>query len=195
MMRVISTFGDFVEDVNQPGSRRGSFELICCTSSLAKPLNRTALPRGANSCGYAYGLEDGRVYTLEEVGQTIGGHARACPAARSASPQPAAPVICSCQVARLSVRGINTVQARRSSRGPLALAAHAGGNRCCPFYWITSCSWAISTRPCSGPLLLVVIGAQISASWRSSARNTNPDLWRDSWQCRSSNVGDQRWRN
>lgn len=65
-----STFGDFVEDVNSPAPAEE-----VATSLLHEQLN-TALDRlpsrEAQILRLRYGLEDGRVYTLEEVGQAIG---------------------------------------------------------------------------------------------------------------------------
>lgn len=65
-----STFGDFVEDVNSPAPAEE-----VATQLLHEQLN-TALdrlpPREAQILRLRYGLEDGRVYTLEEVGQAIG---------------------------------------------------------------------------------------------------------------------------
>ena len=65
-----STFGDFVEDVNSPApAEEVSTHLL--HEQLGEALNR--LPsREAQILRLRYGLEDGRVYTLEEVGQTIG---------------------------------------------------------------------------------------------------------------------------
>jgi len=65
-----STFGDFVEDVNSPApAEEVATHLL--HEQLQSALNR--LPaREAQILRLRYGLEDGRVYTLEEVGQTIG---------------------------------------------------------------------------------------------------------------------------
>ncbi len=65
-----STFGDFVEDVSSPApSEEVATHLL--HEQLERALNR--LPtREAQILRLRYGLEDGRVYTLEEVGQTIG---------------------------------------------------------------------------------------------------------------------------
>lgn len=65
-----STFGDFVEDVNSPApAEEVATHLL--HEQLTEALNR--LPsREAQILRLRYGLEDGRVYTLEEVGQTIG---------------------------------------------------------------------------------------------------------------------------
>ena len=65
-----STFGDFVEDVNSPApAEEVATHLL--HEQLSEALNR--LPsREAQILRLRYGLEDGRVYTLEEVGQTIG---------------------------------------------------------------------------------------------------------------------------
>lgn len=65
-----STFGDFVEDVNSPAPAQE------VTTNLLHEQLKTALdrlpPREAQILRLRYGLEDGRVYTLEEVGQAIG---------------------------------------------------------------------------------------------------------------------------
>ncbi|MBL8146142.1 MAG: sigma-70 family RNA polymerase sigma factor [Anaerolineae bacterium] len=65
-----STFGDFVEDVNSPAPAEE-----VATNLLHEQL-KTALDRlptrEAQILRLRYGLEDGRVYTLEEVGQAIG---------------------------------------------------------------------------------------------------------------------------
>ena len=65
-----STFGDFVEDVNSPApSEEVATNLL--HEQLKTALDR--LPtREAQILRLRYGLEDGRVYTLEEVGQAIG---------------------------------------------------------------------------------------------------------------------------
>ena len=65
-----STFGDFVEDVNSPApSDEVATHLL--HTQLQQALDR--LPaREAQILRLRYGLADGRVYTLEEVGQTIG---------------------------------------------------------------------------------------------------------------------------
>jgi len=65
-----STFGDFVEDVNSPApAEEVATNLL--HQQLAAALDR--LPsREAQILRLRYGLEDGRVYTLEEVGQEIG---------------------------------------------------------------------------------------------------------------------------
>jgi RNA polymerase primary sigma factor len=65
-----STFGDFVEDINSlaPSDEVATHLL---QEQLQGALDR--LPaREAQILRLRYGLEDGRVYTLEEVGQTIG---------------------------------------------------------------------------------------------------------------------------
>ena len=65
-----STFGDFVEDVNSPAPADEVASLLL-HEQLDEALDR--LPaREAQILRLRYGLEDGRVYTLEEVGQTIG---------------------------------------------------------------------------------------------------------------------------
>ncbi len=65
-----STFGDFVEDSSSPAPAEE-----VATHLLHEQL-QTALdklpPREAQILRLRYGLEDGRIYTLEEVGQTIG---------------------------------------------------------------------------------------------------------------------------
>lgn len=65
-----STFGDFVEDINSPApAEEVATHLL--HEQLQGALDR--LPaREAQILRLRYGLEDGRVYTLEEVGQTIG---------------------------------------------------------------------------------------------------------------------------
>ena len=65
-----STFGDFVEDVNSPApSDEVATHLL--HTQLQQALDK--LPeREAQILRLRYGLADGRVYTLEEVGQTIG---------------------------------------------------------------------------------------------------------------------------
>jgi RNA polymerase primary sigma factor len=65
-----STFGDFVEDVNSPApAEEVATHLL--GEQLQQALDRLP-PREAQILRLRYGLEDGRVYTLEEVGQTIG---------------------------------------------------------------------------------------------------------------------------
>jgi RNA polymerase primary sigma factor len=65
-----STFGDFVEDVTSPApAEEVATHLL--HEQLQSALNRLP-PREAQILRLRYGLEDGRVYTLEEVGQTIG---------------------------------------------------------------------------------------------------------------------------
>lgn len=65
-----STFGDFVEDINSPApAEEVATHLL--QEQLTEALNRLP-PREAQILRLRYGLEDGRVYTLEEVGQTIG---------------------------------------------------------------------------------------------------------------------------
>jgi RNA polymerase primary sigma factor len=65
-----STFGDFVEDVSSPApTEEVATHLL--HEQLARALNRLP-PREAQILKLRYGLEDGRVYTLEEVGQAIG---------------------------------------------------------------------------------------------------------------------------
>ena len=65
-----STFGDFVEDVNSPAPAEEVATLLL-HEQLETALDRLP-PREAQILRLRYGLEDGRVYTLEEVGQTIG---------------------------------------------------------------------------------------------------------------------------
>jgi RNA polymerase primary sigma factor len=65
-----STFGDFVEDINSPAPAEE-----VATNLLGEQLQGALdrLPaREAQILRLRYGLVDGRVYTLEEVGQTIG---------------------------------------------------------------------------------------------------------------------------
>lgn len=65
-----STFGDFVEDVSSPApTEEVATHLL--HEQLERALGRLP-PREAQILKLRYGLEDGRVYTLEEVGQTIG---------------------------------------------------------------------------------------------------------------------------
>ncbi len=65
-----STFGDFVEDVNSPApAEEVATNLL--HEQLGGALDRLP-PREAQILRLRYGLEDGRVYTLEEVGQAIG---------------------------------------------------------------------------------------------------------------------------
>jgi RNA polymerase primary sigma factor len=65
-----STFGDFVEDSNSPApTEEVATHLL--HEQLDRALNRLP-PREAQILRLRYGLEDGRVYTLEEVGQAIG---------------------------------------------------------------------------------------------------------------------------
>jgi RNA polymerase primary sigma factor len=65
-----STFGDFVEDVNSPApAEEVATHLL--HEQLENALNRLP-PREAQILRLRYGLADGRVYTLEEVGQAIG---------------------------------------------------------------------------------------------------------------------------
>jgi RNA polymerase primary sigma factor len=65
-----STFGDFVEDVNSPAPAEE------VANNLLHEQLKTALDRlpsrEAQILRLRYGLEDGKVYTLEEVGQAIG---------------------------------------------------------------------------------------------------------------------------
>lgn len=65
-----STFGDFVEDTSTPAPA-DEVATHLLHEQLQGALNK--LPqREAQILRLRYGLEDGRVYTLEEVGQTIG---------------------------------------------------------------------------------------------------------------------------
>jgi RNA polymerase primary sigma factor len=65
-----STFGDFVEDVNSPApAEEVATNLL--HEQLKGALDRLP-PREAQILRLRYGLEDGRIYTLEEVGQAIG---------------------------------------------------------------------------------------------------------------------------
>lgn len=65
-----STFGDFVEDVNSPAPTEEVASHLL-QEQLQQALDK--LPaREAQILRLRYGLADGRVYTLEEVGQTIG---------------------------------------------------------------------------------------------------------------------------
>ena len=65
-----STFGDFVEDVNSPAPAEEVATMLL-HEQLGAALDRLP-PREAQILRLRYGLEDGRVYTLEEVGQAIG---------------------------------------------------------------------------------------------------------------------------
>jgi RNA polymerase primary sigma factor len=65
-----STFGDFVEDSTSPAPSEEVATLLL-HEQLSKALGRLP-PREAQILKLRYGLEDGRVYTLEEVGQAIG---------------------------------------------------------------------------------------------------------------------------
>jgi len=65
-----STFGDFVEDVTSPApTEEVATHLL--HEQLERALNRLP-PREAQILKLRYGLADGRVYTLEEVGHAIG---------------------------------------------------------------------------------------------------------------------------
>ena len=65
-----STFGDFVEDISSPApSDEVATHLLHV--QLQQALDKLP-PREAQILRLRYGLADGRVYTLEEVGQTIG---------------------------------------------------------------------------------------------------------------------------
>jgi RNA polymerase primary sigma factor len=65
-----STFGDFVEDTSTP-SPVDEVATHLLHEQLQGALNRLPM-REAQILRLRYGLEDGRVYTLEEVGHTIG---------------------------------------------------------------------------------------------------------------------------
>ena len=65
-----SSFGDFVEDVNSPApAEEVATHLL--QEQIQQALDKLP-PREAQILRLRYGLADGRVYTLEEVGQTIG---------------------------------------------------------------------------------------------------------------------------
>ncbi|MFQ3658588.1 MAG: sigma-70 family RNA polymerase sigma factor [Anaerolineae bacterium] len=65
-----STFGDFVEDVNSPApAEEVATHLL--QEQIQHALDKLP-PREAQILRLRYGLADGRVYTLEEVGQNIG---------------------------------------------------------------------------------------------------------------------------
>jgi RNA polymerase primary sigma factor len=65
-----STFGDFVEDINSPApAEEVATHLL--QEHIQQALDKLP-PREAQILRLRYGLADGRVYTLEEVGQTIG---------------------------------------------------------------------------------------------------------------------------
>jgi RNA polymerase primary sigma factor len=65
-----STFGDFVEDVNSPApAEEVAAHLL--QEQIQHALDKLP-PREAQILRLRYGLADGRVYTLEEVGQNIG---------------------------------------------------------------------------------------------------------------------------
>ncbi|MCA9882094.1 MAG: sigma-70 family RNA polymerase sigma factor [Anaerolineae bacterium] len=65
-----STFGDFVEDANSPAPAEEVASHLL-QEQLQQALDKLP-PREAQILRLRYGLADGRVYTLEEVGQTIG---------------------------------------------------------------------------------------------------------------------------
>lgn len=65
-----STFGDFVEDTNSPAPA-DEVTTHLLQEQLQQALDKLP-PREAQILRLRYGLADGRVYTLEEVGQTIG---------------------------------------------------------------------------------------------------------------------------
>ena len=65
-----STFGDFVEDSNSPAPS-DEVATTLLHVQLQQALDKLP-PREAQILRLRYGLADGRVYTLEEVGQTIG---------------------------------------------------------------------------------------------------------------------------
>ncbi len=65
-----STFGDFIEDVNSPApAEEVATHLL--QEQIQHALDKLP-PREAQILRLRYGLADGRVYTLEEVGQNIG---------------------------------------------------------------------------------------------------------------------------
>lgn len=65
-----STFGDFVEDANSPAPAEEVASHLL-QEQIQQALDKLP-PREAQILRLRYGLADGRVYTLEEVGQTIG---------------------------------------------------------------------------------------------------------------------------
>jgi RNA polymerase primary sigma factor len=65
-----STFGDFVEDVNSPAPAEEVANHLL-QEQIQHALDKLP-PREAQILRLRYGLADGRVYTLEEVGQNIG---------------------------------------------------------------------------------------------------------------------------
>jgi RNA polymerase primary sigma factor len=65
-----STFGDFVEDISSPAPA-DEVATHLLQEQLQQALDKLP-PREAQILRLRYGLADGRVYTLEEVGQTIG---------------------------------------------------------------------------------------------------------------------------
>ncbi len=65
-----STFGDFVEDANSPAPAEEVANHLL-QEQIQQALDKLP-PREAQILRLRYGLADGRVYTLEEVGQTIG---------------------------------------------------------------------------------------------------------------------------
>jgi len=65
-----STFGDFVEDASSPAPAEEVANHLL-QEQIQQALDKLP-PREAQILRLRYGLADGRVYTLEEVGQTIG---------------------------------------------------------------------------------------------------------------------------
>ena len=65
-----STFGDFIEDANSPAPAEEVANHLL-QEQIQHALDKLPL-REAQILRLRYGLADGRVYTLEEVGQTIG---------------------------------------------------------------------------------------------------------------------------
>jgi RNA polymerase primary sigma factor len=65
-----STFGDFVEDASSPAPAEEVANHLL-QEQIQAALDKLP-PREAQILRLRYGLADGRVYTLEEVGQTIG---------------------------------------------------------------------------------------------------------------------------
>lgn len=65
-----STFGDFVEDINSPAPAEEVANHLL-QEQIQQALDKLPV-REAQILRLRYGLADGRVYTLEEVGQTIG---------------------------------------------------------------------------------------------------------------------------
>ena len=100
-----STFGDFVEDVNSPAPADEVASLLL-HEQLDEALDRLP-PREAQILRLRYGLEDGRVYTLEEVWSDDRRDPRTRAAAGGPGPQSSASVIRPGQAAGLSLRGVS----------------------------------------------------------------------------------------